>query len=286
MPIFAHERLDRRLLFAGSEMAVTEGRVFALQEEGGRIHLLVEEDLEIKVKGIGRINPSRVLAGVGYGDHVTIGQKRFLALRPGVSEISSGMSRRAQIITPKDASLICTSLGVGQDSKVLEIGWGSGGLSLHLANAMGGAGTLVTVENRLEHADVARSNLYLAKQAWGDFPELVEVHGDAVDKATIEEVARSVDGGYDAISIDLPEAFAAVPHYASMLRLGGKLACYCPVTSQLEQAWVACEEAGLEVNWAGERIDRTWSKASKGGVRPDNNPMGHTAFVLIAQRCK
>ncbi|HJL59492.1 MAG TPA: hypothetical protein QF621_03985, partial [Candidatus Thalassarchaeaceae archaeon] len=70
------------------------------------------------------------------------------------------------------------------------------------------------------------------------------------------------------------------------LRTGGRLTCYCPVTSQLEQSWNACEEAGLSVEWAGERIDRVWSKASKGGVRPGNNPMGHTAFIICAQKLK
>ena len=69
-----------------------------------------------------------------------------------------------------------------------------------------------------------------------------------------------------------------------LLSVGGRLSCYCPVSSQLEHAWNACEEAGLEVEWAGEVIERDWGKASKGGVRPVNGPFGHTAFLLIAQR--
>jgi tRNA A58 N-methylase Trm61 len=36
--------------------------------------------------------------------------------------------------------------------------------------------------------------------------------------------------------------------------------------------------------WAGEMIERKWVKASKGGVRPGNQPMGHTAFLLIAAK--
>jgi tRNA A58 N-methylase Trm61 len=28
---------------------------------------------------------------------------------------------------------------------------------------------------------------------------------------------------------------------------GGRLACYCPVSSQLERSWEACEAAGLTV---------------------------------------
>ena len=71
---------------------------------------------------------------------------------------------------------------------------------------------------------------------------------------------------------------------AKLLTIGGRLACYCPVTSQLENSWNTCEEMGLQIEWAGELMDREWSKASKGGVRPTNGPFGHTAFLLIAQR--
>lgn len=49
----------------------------------------------------------------------------------------------------------------------------------------------------------------------------------------------------------------------------------------IERSWEACEEAGLSVEWAGEVIERRWSKASRGGVRPGNQPVGHTAFLLI-----
>jgi len=31
-------------------------------------------------------------------------------------------------------------------------------------------------------------------------------------------------------------------------------------------------------------IERLWTKASRGGVRPGNTPMGHTAFLLIAEK--
>ena len=46
----------------------------------------------------------------------------------------------------------------------------------------------------------------------------------------------------------------------------------------------ACEDAGLNVEWAGELMERQWGRASKGGMRPVNGPFGHTAFLLIAQR--
>jgi tRNA A58 N-methylase Trm61 len=52
----------------------------------------------------------------------------------------------------------------------------------------------------------------------------------------------------------------------------------------LEKSWNAVEESGLVVEFAGEMIERRWVKAAKGGVRPGNQPMGHTAFILLSAK--
>lgn len=258
-------------------------RVVALREARGRVHLLRLEDRELKVKGIGRINPLRALSDVELGSRITFQQKEFLVVRPRISDLLSGMGRRAQIITPKDASLICSLLGVTQGDRVLELGFGSAGLSLHFANMLGNDGLLTSVELREEHAAVGRENMQLAEDSLPAFPRFNLVEGDAYLPETALKVAE-ISPEYDAVSIDLPEPWRAVPEYVGLLAAGGKMSCYCPVTSQMEKAWVAMEECGLRVEWAGERIDRTWSRASKGGVRPGNNPMGHTAFVVVATK--
>ena len=51
---------------------------------------------------------------------------------------------------------------------------------------------------------------------------------------------------------------------------------------KIEDSWNACEELGLEIEWAGELIERKWGRAMKGGIRPVNGPFGHTAFLLFA----
>ena len=65
---------------------------------------------------------------------------------------------------------------------------------------------------------------------------------------------------------------------------GARLACYAPTTIQLEAAWDACEEIGLTIEWAGEVIERPWSRASKGGLKPSKGDFGHTAFLLFAKK--
>ena len=113
-------------------------------------------------------------------------------------------------------------------------------------------------------------------------PAHVSIHGKRLEESVDEIVAAS--GEYDGIILDLPDHRPAIEATAPLLAIGGRLACYCPVTSQLEASWAACEEAGLHVEWAGEVIERQWGRASKGGVRPVNGPFGHTGFLLVAQR--
>ena len=112
-------------------------RVLALREGGGKVHLIKIEDREIKVRGVGRINPSRDLKDAKPGDKISVGQKEFLVLKPRLRELTEGMRRRAQIITPKDASLLTSMLGITSGDRVLELGFGSAGLTLHLANVIG-----------------------------------------------------------------------------------------------------------------------------------------------------
>ena len=253
----------------------------ALVEEKGRVHIIALTDESLKIKGIGVFNPHATLDGIELGQEVQIGSKVFTRLPPRLPELVQGMKRRAQTIGSKDAGVLIARLGIGSGDVVLEAGLGSGGQSMHLARVLGSTGHLITVEPREEHSDVGLENLMTLSKAIEAFPQHSHVHGRI--ESCVEEI-QSISEQVDAILLDLPEHPAAIRSVASLLTIGGRLSCYCPVSSQLEQAWAACEEVGLEVEWAGEVIEREWGKASKGGVRPVNGPFGHTAFLLIAQR--
>ena len=67
-------------------------------------------------------------------------------------------------------------------------------------------------------------------------------------------------------------------------RLAVDFRAIAPSRANLNKHGLLVKRPGLEVEWAGEIIEREWGKASKGGVRPVNGPFGHAAFLLIAQR--
>ncbi len=253
--------------------------VVALRDDSGNTYLVEMTDEHLKIKGIGVFNPLSTLSETKFGEKITIGTKEFFLLPASLPERFKGMKRRAQIIQPKDAGLFITKMGIGTTSKVLEAGLGSGALSIQLQNVIGEGGIHVTVEPRTEHSEVGLSNMEMAIKSGCISGSHHHIEGLLED--CISEISK-ICTDFDAIILDLPVHPTAISSVKNLLRPGGRIACYCPVSSQVELAWDACEEIGLQIEWAGELIERTWGRAMKGGIRPVNGPFGHTAFLLIA----
>ena len=235
----------------------------------------------MKIKGLGRFDAEKLLDGFSEGDRIKVGQKTLTIVNPGLHEARRNMARRAQTIGVKDSGFLISWMGIGVGSKVLEGGHGSGGLAMSLASVLGDSGTLISIESRDEHAQVGKSNMERLREVLPEFPEWILVNGDMT---RINDGGFDIPGNLDAAIVDLAEPWSVLGGIEPLLRVGGRIACYCPTSSQLEKSWESCEDLGLIVEWSGEIIERRWSKASKGGVRPGNQPMGHTAFLLICAK--
>ena len=262
-------------------VGVKDSEWVALREDDGRAYLLQKKPGEVKIKGLGRFDANQLLDGFSVGDRIKVGQKSLTIVNAALPEARRNMFRRAQTIGIKDSGFLISWMGIGVGSRVLEGGHGSAGIAMHLANVLGEKGTLISVEIREEHAQVGKQNMDRLKEILPEFPDWHLLVGDLIDAG---DKVESICGNIDAAIIDMAEPWTVVDSIIPTLRIGGRIACYCPTTSQLEKSWNACEEAGLEIEWAGEMIERKWSKASKGGVRPGNQPMGHTAFLIIAAK--
>ena len=266
---------------SGSEASSEAPNWVALREDDGRAYLVNNVPGEVKIKGLGRFHPSMLLEGYSLGDRITVGQKSLTIVQAALPEARRNMNRRAQTIGIKDSGFLISWMGIGTGSRVLEGGHGSAGLAMNLANVMGSKGYLISVENRPEHADVGRSNMERLAELSTDFPTWNLLEMDLQNAASEVE---AICGELDAAIIDIAEPWTVVPDISQTLRIGGRIACYCPTTSQLEKSWNEVENEGLIVEFAGEIIERRWSRAGRGGVRPGNQPMGHTAFLLIAAK--
>ena len=266
---------------SGSEASSAVPNWVALREDDGRAYLVNNVPGEVKIKGLGRFDPSVLLEGYSLGDRITVGQKSLTIVEAALPEARRNMNRRAQTIGIKDSGFLISWMGIGTGSRVLEGGHGSAGLAMNVANVIGSKGYLVSVENRPEHAEVGRSNMEKLAEFSTDFPSWNLLEMDLQNAAS--EVA-GICGELDAAIIDIAEPWTVVPEISQTLRIGGRIACYCPTTAQLEKSWNEVENEGLIVEFAGEIIERRWSRAGRGGVRPGNQPMGHTAFLLIAAK--
>ncbi len=256
--------------------------VVALVAQDGRTWTVNVVNENVKIKGLGVFNPASVMEEHPVGSCVVLAGKELTILPAGLAELRRGMTRRAQTIGDKDAGILVAKLGIGRNDTVLEAGLGSAGLALHITRALGPSGHHITIEPREEHAEVGLGNLSQADVAWPEGPRHSHINGMA--EASAEEVQTIAPDGLDAVVLDMADHTPSVAALAPLLRVGGRMACYCPVTSHLAGDGDACEAAGWGVDWAGEIMERPWSRASRGGVRPSNGPFGHTAFLLIAQR--
>lgn len=214
------------------------------------------------------------LLGTEEGRIVTMsmGEKVFL-LRPTLAEFILEMPRGAQVIYPKDLSVILLAADVYPGATVLEAGTGSGALTMTLLRAVGPGGRVYSYEVRPEFARVAAANItrYL-----GPADNLVLRAQDVY--------AGIPDYPVDRIVLDVPEPWRAVEPAAAALRPGGILLTYLPTVPQVSQTVETIRRSGaFAMIETTETLLRPWN-IEGASVRPAHRMVAHTAFLTTARR--
>ena len=195
--------------------------------------------------------------------------RRFLVVRPTLSDAVLKMPRGAQVIYPKDLGAILIEADIAPGVRVLEAGVGSGALSMALLRA---GAIVVGYELREDFAERARSNVEAMVGTGARYRvELRDVYEG------IEEV------GLDRILLDLPEPWRVLPHATSALRPGGILCAYLPSINQTAQLRTAMDRSGFGMSSTLEVLHRTWHIEDR-AVRPDHRMVGHTGFLTTGRR--
>ena len=127
----------------GGQGRVREGDLVLLSDGKGARHLLKAAGDMRKVGGLGVIDGSRLLEA-RFGDVFEVGRFRGYILRPTPRDLAEMLRGKAQTIIPKDSSIIVMYCGVRPGSRVLEVGAGSGGLTVALCEAVGPGGRVVS----------------------------------------------------------------------------------------------------------------------------------------------
>ena len=250
---------------------VTEGGLVLLYFDVRRQWLLrVEKGREFHTHK-GFIKTDEII-GLPLGSEVksSLGE-RFWLLKPTTHDFIMHSVRLTQIMYPKDIGLILLKLSLTSGLKVLEVGTGSGAMTVAAATAIKPDGHVHTYEVRNEFADMAERNLKRASVA-----EYVTLHrADAGDG--IEE------GGFDAAIIDVGDPWPLIPLVHDALLGGAPLVSFSPTVNQVEKTTETLGRVGFVNVHTLECFIRE-IRADTGKTRPATMMVGHTGYMTFAQK--
>lgn len=250
---------------------IVEGGLVLLYFDIRRQWLLrVEKGKEFHThKGFIRIDE---IIGLPLGSEVksSMGEK-FWLLKPTTHDFIMHSVRRTQIMYPKDIGLIVLKLSLSSGLKVLEVGAGSGAMTVAAATAIKPTGHIHTYEVRGEFADIAERNLKRASVR-----DYVTVHrADA--SAGIDE------DGFDAAIIDVGDPWPLIPLVHKALVGGAPLVSFSPTMNQVERTTETLGRVGFVNIHTLECLIRE-IRADTGKTRPATMMVGHTGYMTFAQK--
>lgn len=251
---------DRSRLTEGERVLLVdakERRYLITLRAGTKFHthvgIVAHDDL------IGASEGSSVLGSTG---------RRFVVVRPTLSDVVLKMPRGAQVIYPKDLAAILVQADIAPGMRVLEAGVGSGALSLALLRA---GAEVVGYERREDFADRARANV------------AASAGEDAAYRVELRDIYEGIEEtGLDRIVLDLPEPWRVLAHARQAMRSGGIICAYLPTINQTAQFRTALDESPFGMAETLEVLHRTWHIEAR-SVRPDHRMVGHTGFLTTAR---
>ena len=229
---------------------------------------LVDFDEEFTdLKRIGRFK-TNVLHNQKEGVPFQLVNHTCMLLKPTLHDLESLIERGPQIIIPKDIAWISYRLGVSASKHIVEVGGGSGALTLALAQLLAPTGKLSVFEQSKKHLRILNKNLN--RSPWKDSVVLINEEFTPDTPTLI----------CDALFFDTPQPWNFIPWAKKSLIPGGLLMAYLPTTNQVLE-FINHLDDWQEIELV-ENIQRDW-KADKSALRPKNVSLGHTGFIVNAR---
>ena len=237
--------------------------------KGSKITFTIEDKSQ-KIQGLGVYNSSKLI-GTPYGQAITLGRNKYWLLPASTLDLIDTLTRKAQIILPKDAALIVIYCNLKPGSRVVEGGVGSGALTIVLLNIVGVNGKVTTYETNKTFAKIASQNIQKAN-----------LTNNWVLK--IQDITKGIsETDLDAVVIDIPEPWLVVEHVYNALRPGGTFASYIPTMNQVERLVTTLKKRFFIEIQTFETLFRNLT-VGPGGTRPAFDMLGHTGYITIGRK--
>jgi len=195
----------------------------------------------------------------------------FFCLKPSISDLMMKVKRSTTVVYPKDLGYLLLETSVGPGSRVIEVGTGSGSLTLVLAKLTAPDGKVYSYERKEEFSQNARKNLvrYGLEKNVEFFVRDVGLDGFTETDA-------------DAVFIDVPEPWDIVPKAAAALKGGHHAVSWSPNVEQVQKTVDALKASHFTRINTVEIIMRDLLVRER-GIRPREHGITHTAYLTSGQ---
>ena len=172
------------------------------------------------------------------------------------------------ITQPKDAGIVMAYTGLGKESRVVELGSGSGFMTIQMARI---AKEVITYEKRDEFLELAQTNV-----------RKMELDNVTFRHRDVLEGIDEQDESFDLVYEDIPEAEKTVEMAYRALKKGGYLAGHCLQAEQAKALHLAAEKRFSEVFTIEANVRE--HEVREFGFRPKNFGLLYTAYLVFARK--
>ena len=198
----------------------------------------------------------------------------FNIYTPTYKEFVLLMRRGPQIIYPKDVGSIIVDGNIRNNSTVLEVGTGSGALTLFLVLILGKEGNLYSldVDNKNQYRAHKTIERYLGTLNNDIAPNLKLINSELINFSL-----ETVEDKIDTIVTDVPEPWDFFEN--NIIDKDLSWVSYLPSISQVERLSTSLKENNFQNIEIKENLERYWI-INENILRPKNEMVGHTGFIV------
>ena len=196
---------------------------------------------------------------------------------PSFDEFILLMKRGPQIIYPKDIGAILIAGNISKNSNILEIGTGSGALTLYLNLILDKKSRLFTLDENEKNQRRAQKTIerFVASSKINNLVDVNYINSK-LSAFAFNDLAYKVD----TIITDIPEPWEFF--LKNQIKQNLNWVSYLPSISQVEKIVNKLRENNFVNIKITETLNREWI-VDKKIVRPKNEMVGHTGFVVGAR---